>query len=484
MNRTLRLLDWAALNGDREALISDEAAYTWQDLVDAVECAAASLTPQVGAGTRVGLLLDSTPAFVVYQHAVHLLGGVVVPLNRGLTNDEVTAIVGRLRVSILITDTAVEPPGIDVRAVHCDLGIEITQPAAALAPVAVDPQDIALVLQTSGSTGQPKGVALSHANLAGNYDPTARWIGISRDDTILLALPVFNTYALNQGINLMIASGATLRLLRRFDVEAVAAALDKHLPTFIPLVPTMVTRLRQAGVRHEAPITVFVGAAPSPTRLAADVWAVFPAARLLTGYGLTEASAIVTMQEVGHAGVLSDGSATVGRPLPGVDVRIDAASGETGEVLVRGPGVLAGYVGASEPPPLEDGWLRTGDLGTIDEDGRLSISGRSRELIIRGGQNVYPTEVEQALCAHPAVLEASVFGLTDPELGEVPAAAIVLRRGHEAEPEAIRDWLVPRLASFKRPVLLMQVEELPRTATGKVHRSAVAAMVTTSGGHS
>lgn len=485
MNRVLRLLDWNVLNGGCEALISDAGTYTWRDLAGAVEQAAASLADRVVPGTSVGLLLDSTPAFVVYQHAVHLLGGVVVPLNRGLTEDEVIAVLDRLGVSVLVADTAIVLQGVDVRTVDGDLGVVVEQHGPEVAPVVVEPYDLALVLQTSGSTGQPKGVALTHANLAGNYDPTARWIGISREDTILLALPVFNTYALNQGINLMVASGARLRLLRRFDVDAVAAALDKHRPTFVPLVPTMVTRLRQAGVQYDGAITVFVGAAPSPTRLATDVWAVFPQARLLTGYGLTEASAIVTMQEVGRAGVLSEGSATVGRPLPGIDLRIDSStSGEPGEVLVRGPGVLAGYVGSNEPPPIDDGWLRTGDLGTIDEDGRLSIVGRSRELIIRGGQNVYPTEIEQSLCGHPAVLEASVFGLPDPELGEVPGAAVVLRRGHDADPESIREWLRPQLASFKRPVLVVQVAELPRTATGKVHRSAVAAMVGTARGDS
>jgi long-chain acyl-CoA synthetase len=350
--------------------------------------------------------------------------------------------------------------------------------AGTVRPADIGIDDPALLLQTSGSTGIPKGVLLTVRNLLANYDATYRWIGVGHADTILLALPIFNTYALNQGINLMAMSGATMHLLRRFSPANVATALEQSRPTVLPMVPTMLTRLRQSQVRFDGPIKVGIAAAPSPAQIAADAWQVFPGAHLYMAYGLTEATAIVSMNHIGTARSHHPDLTSTGPVVPGTELRIDQPAGpdQRGEILIRGDSVLRGYVGTDEPIPVTGGWLHTGDVGFLSE-GRLMIVDRIRDLIIRGGQNIYPGEIEKVLTGHPAVLEAAVVGRPDDDLGELPVAFVIPRRGLDPEPEALLQWARERLAPFKVPVDVIVVNELPRTPTGKIQKNELRVMV-------
>jgi long-chain acyl-CoA synthetase len=472
VNRVIPLLDWAFSQADKPAIVTDDATYTFAQLRDAILSAAATLEDRVGPGTRVGLFIDSTPNFVIYQYAIFYLGGVVVPLNRGMKQNEVLDVLAYLGIAVLVSDTPVDLAGTAVSALVVEgefytAGLHASAPAMA----DLDIDDPALVLQTSGSTGRPKGVQLTIRNLSANYDPTYRWIGVGKSDVILLTLPIFNTYALNQGINMMAMTGATMRLLRRFSCDNVRRALDDSSPTFLPLVPTMLSRLYKEGVVYEKPIILGIGAAASPAQIAQDAWNVFPNAFLFFGYGLTEGTAIASQNRVGTRDANNGDLSSAGVVVPGVSVCL-APSEEPdgrGEILIRGESVFSAYIGTDDEMPVVDGWLHTGDIGLFDE-GRLSIVGRKRELIIRGGQNIYPGEVERLISAHDSVLEAAVVGVPHPDLGEVPVAFVVLRNGFAVTPEALIDWIRPHAAGFKIPIELHIVETMPKTPTGKIRK--------------
>lgn len=472
MNRALPLFDWAFSQPEKPAIVTDDATYSFAELRDAILSAAATLANRIRPGTRVGLFIDSTPNFVIYQYAVFYLGGVVVPLNRGMRESEVLEVVDSLDISLLVSDTPIDVSNSAASGYVID-GEFHTVGAQASAPemVTLDNDDPALLLQTSGSTGRPKGVQLSIRNLAANYDATYRWIGLGRQDVILLTLPIFNTYALNQGINMLAMTGATMRLLRRFSPDNVRRALEDSKPTFLALVPTMMARLYQAGVRYDHPITLGIGAAASPAQIAADAWKVFPQAFLFFGYGLTEGTAIASQNRIGTKDANHGDFSSAGLVVPGVKVKLapsDEPDGR-GEILIGGESVFSAYVGTTEPRPVEDGWLRTGDIGVFD-NGRLSIVDRKRELIIRGGQNIYPGEVERLLSSHEAVLEAAVVGAPDPDLGEVPVAFVVLRHGFEVTTRELLEWMRSQAAAFKIPAVLHLVESMPKTPTGKIRK--------------
>lgn len=473
MNRATPLLDWAFSQADKAAIVTDDASYSFGQLRDAILSAAATLVDRVAPGGRVGLFIDSTPNFVIYQYAVFYLGGVVVPINRAQREAEVLDVVEHLGIDLVVADTELDFSGSRAGLYVVD-GEFHTLGAQADAPPMVqrDIDDAALVLQTSGSTGRPKGVQLSIRNLAANYDSSHRWIGVGKEDVILLTLPIFNTYALNQGINMMAMTGATMRLLRRFSPESMQRAFDDSKPTFLPMVPTMLTRLYQAGIVYDHPVLVGIGAAASPSQIAQDAWNVFPQGFLYFGYGLTEGTAIESLNRVGTKESNNGDFVSSGPVVPGVQLRLapsDEPDGR-GEILIRGECVFSAYVGTDEPRPVDDeGWISTGDIGVFDGDS-LRIVDRKRELIIRGGQNIYPGEVERVLSGHEAVLEASVVGAADDDFGEVPVAFAVLRNGRAETGEEILEWMRPQLAAFKVPAVVHVIENMPKTPTGKIRK--------------
>ena len=472
MNRALPILDWAFSQPEKACLVTDERSYSYREVSLAIQLVAASLAGIVGVGTRVGVFIDSTPNFIVYQHAVYYLGGIIMPLNRAMMDAEVAEVVILVGLSMVVSDAPLElPEGVTNVVVVGEF--DVPEPGAVIPPPAnLIPEDGACLLQTSGSTGQPKGVLLSMGNLSSNYDATYRWIGIGKEDRILLTLPVFNTYALNQGINMMAMTGATLRLVRRFSPERMQEIMDEFQPTFIPLVPTMVTRLHQAGVHFDGHARVGIGAAASPSQIVADAWAVFPNAHIYFGYGLTEATAIVSTNHVGTKDNNTGDYRSAGPVVPGVQVIIRDPSGEDarGEVLVSGGLVFSDYIGTTESRPVEDNWLLTGDIGLFDEQNRLYIVDRKRELIIRGGQNIYPGEIERVLSSHDAVSEAAALPRLDADFGEVPIAFVVVRRGMSVTGAELLEWAATKLATFKVPAEIFIIDVMPKTPTGKIRK--------------
>jgi O-succinylbenzoic acid--CoA ligase len=324
-----------------------------------------------------------------------------------------------------------------------------TEPGTVLPRGQFAPDGVHTLIRTSGTTGEPKPVELTHANHAASAVASAAALGVDPGDRWLCPLPLHHV----GGLNVLIRSAinhTTVVLQREFDTERVKATLEAGEVTLASLVPTMLARLRAAGLRRAPRLrAIALGGGPVPAGLLD--WAAETGIPVVPVYGMTETCSQIV-------------AGSPGRILPGVDLEIAA----DGEVLVRGPMVAPAELSA-------DGWLHTGDLGSLDEDGRLRVLGRIKELIITGGENVAPLEVEQALLAHPAVTDAGVAGLPDPEWGEAVTAFVVL--GEPVDSDELRGWCRERLEHFKVPKAIHAVERLPRSPGGKLLRGRLGAEV-------
>ena len=436
----------------------------------------------VGPGDRVAFYLGNRPEFVVALLAVLRLGAVMVPMNLAYRRREIGHILADAEPVLLLTEAArlavldeLEPE--ERRSVReVVLAEELTQDGAGWTAEAVsfprvDPDDLALILYTSGTTGRSKGAMISHANLLATVTGLLAAWAWEPEDTLLLTLPLFHTHGLVVGLGCALAAGATVLLRERFDAAGAAAELRGGEPTLFFGVPTMYVRLvdalKESGDRVELPrMRLFCsGSAP----LAAET---FEAFRELTGhailerYGMTETGMNLSNP---YAGERVPGS--VGTPLPGVSARI-----VDGELLVRGSNVFRGYWRAPEKTADsffvdEEGWrwFRTGDLARQDpETGAYTLLGRRHELILSGGFNVYPREVEEVLAAFPGVAEAAVAGRPHPQWGEVPVAFLVVDR--PVDPAALIEFCKRQMAGFKVPREIHVLDTLPRNALGKVQK--------------
>jgi malonyl-CoA/methylmalonyl-CoA synthetase len=389
-----------------------------------------------------------------------------VPANTAYRAAELAHLVGDAQPRAAISDDAARSDAL--RA--ADPALRTFTPALTLpdaAPPALDaalPEAPALIGYTSGTTGRPKGAVLSHANLLASAESLRiawRW---TPDDCLVLALPLFHMHGLGVGLHGTLHAGASVVLVPNFHPDAVARAILRFEATLFFGVPTMYHRLLEfgnAGVLRELRLCVSGSAA-----LPADQHAAFERAcgqRILERYGMTETVMLVSNPVEGERR-----PGTVGLPLPGVEVRL---AGDPPQIEVRGPNVFAGYwqrPDANADAFTPDGWFRTGDLGEFDEAGYLRIAGRAKELIISGGYNVYPREVEDALRAHPGVADAAVVGTPSAEWGEVVTA--YLEGPSPPDLAALRAFLADRLAPYKQPRLVHAVGELPRNALGKVQK--------------
>ncbi len=410
----------------------------------------------VRAGQRVALSIPNRADF-----AVALLGGLaagvtVAPLDVLLKDDERAAIVADLEPALLI---------------EADIGGDLMEQML-LGAGAATPAP-ALALYTSGSTGRPKGSLLSHAALAfANRSWAGPVMSLREDDVVLAALPLAHSFGLNGALLAPLLSGATVRLVERFVPETVARTLEADGVTVLPAVATMFRRLLDAGFAGASRLRLGVsGAAPCPWDLA-ETWRSRTGVRIVRGYGMTELFRPLSYL----ADDPTDHPECVGRPVPGVEIRViddgglAVAPGEEGELLIRTPAAMDGYLGGADDTRavLVDGWFRTGDLARVTADGYVAIVGRKRERIKRGGFSVFPAEIEAVLVTHPAVAEAAVAGVPDSALGEEVAAWIALKPGLHADADELIAWCRERLAPFKYPRLIRFVAALPRSAAGKV----------------
>ncbi len=408
-------------------------------------------------------------ALMVYLACIRA-GVVLLPMNTGYTAAE---------VAHLVADA--EP-----RLVLDDAGLDDLSRWAAAADESCDehvdhagrPDDLAAILYTSGTTGRPKGAMLSHRNLASNTATLAHLWGFSGDDVLLHALPIFHTHGLFVATNCSLVAGSAIVFLERFEPDTVLAALARC--TVMMGVPTFYTRLladARFGPDVCAGMRLFIsGSAP----LLASTHVEFEARtghRILERYGMTETTMLTSNPLDGDRR-----AGTVGLPLPGVDVRVvgddgrPVPAGDVGGVEVRGPNVFAGYWRRPDLAATEftaDGFFRTGAVGRFDTDGYLHLVGRSKDLVITGGLNVYPVEVEAVLDELPGVLESAVIGVPDPDFGEAVVAVVVVADGAVIDPAAVRAAARDLLAGFKVPKEVHVVEALPRNAMGKVEKAVL-----------
>jgi len=469
--------------------------------LDAAAAAVAALLRDDGLapGERVLLVAPNVPEFVAAYYGVLRAGGVAVPVDPLLTRTEIAAILRdaeseRLFVWRELQRSAPARAGLTVFVLapgsFFDVGPAGDAPPA---PLAVGPGDPAVILYTSGTTGQPKGTVLSHANLAGNAAATAARLHYRAGDVVFAALPLCHAFGQTCGLNATIAAGACLLLapsLQPADMLALLGACDV---TTMLGTPTAYAGLlaadREQLLARVAPRAALSGGAPLDGALHA-AWERVTARPLAEGYGLTETSPVICIDTP------DDGRrpGSIGAPLDDVEVRIvdpvgrEVEPGDTGELVVRGPNVMLGYWRRPEETAAvlsDDGWLHTGDLACRGEDGRYEIVGRAKELIISEGYNIHPREVEQVLAAHPAVREAAALGVPHALLGEEIVACTVLRAGARVSSEELLRFAARRLAPYKLPRRLWFVDELPRTATGKVvkHRIAVPEVTSASEPH-
>jgi long-chain acyl-CoA synthetase len=446
-NLAALLADAARRRPGHPALVWDGGALSWRDL----EARAAGLArrlarEQVGVGDVVALLLPNTWGLAAALWGGLALGATVVPLNPLLAADERERILGHLGPKAVVDAGPAEETA------------ETLPITAAAAP--------GIILYTSGSTGQPKGAVLSHAALAAANESWAGPVmGLTAADRVLAVLPLAHSFGLNGALLAPLLAGVTVVLQERFTPEDTLRAIARHRATVFPGVATMFARILESPALEGADLSslrlAVSGAAPCPWALASE-WRRRTGVRIVRGYGMTELFRPISYL----AGEATDRPDSIGRAVPGVELRV-----VEDELWIRSPAAMDGYLRAPEETAAvlaADGWFRTGDLATISDDGYVSIVGRKRELILRGGYSVVPGEVEQALLAHPAVAEAAVIGVAHPELGEEVAAFVTLRAGARAEPEDLIAFCRERLAGYKYPRRVTVVAAMPRSATGKI----------------
>src|SRR5580693_1231753 len=496
-NLAVMLRESARRAPDKTAVILGDVRLSYAQLDELSDRVAASLTATgLAAGDRVGLQLPNIPQFVIAYFGILKAGGVVVPMNVLLKAPEIAFQLENSGARTLITyggfvDEAAEAAAVTNLYV---VGTETGRAEATGAPfetllagdapgpqlAARGPADPAVIIYTSGTTGTPKGAVLSHIGLYMNADIPGRLFEFSADDIVLVALPLFHVFALSSIMNTCVLLGGTMTLVRRFDPGAVLQLMQRDRVTVFMGVPTMYIALLQAVDSGDAAdydlssLRVAVsGGAPIPAEVI-DAFESRFGVPILEGYGLSESSSTATF----NISVTERKVYSVGKPIWGTSLQIwdeesrplPPGADHVGEVVLRGMNIMTGYYDNPEATAkaFAGGWFHTGDLGYLDEDGFLFIVDRIKDLIIRGGYNVYPREVEEVLYAHPAVAEAAVIGVPDPKMGEEVHAIVAVKPGQSVTEAELIEFVKERAAAYKYPRAIEFRDSLPKGATGKI----------------
>lgn len=446
---------------------------------DELEQEARAFAEQLGEqgireGDVIAIMLPNSVELVVAMLGAWIAGVAVTPVNPTLTPRELDYQLQDAGARLLVGDAV---DGVEVASLSRD---QLRRAPSGAQRIDIDPTRIALVVYTSGSTGRPKGVMLDHRNLEAMATTMASHFELTDRDHALLVLPLFHVNSICVTLLAPLSVGAQVTILERFAPSTFVEAMARFEPTYFSAVPAIFAHL--AALPEDIALDTrrlrfaVCGAAPVSPELLERCESRFGMS-ITEGYGLTEATCASACNPVN--GVRKPG--TVGPALPRQRIRIidqagyDVPAGERGEILIAGPTVMRGYLNRPEATAetVSDGWLRTGDVGLLDDDGYLRVVDRIKDMIIRGGENIYPKEIEGVLATHPAVLESAVVGRPDPVLGEVPVAFVVLAPGHVGEPERLIEHCRRGLAKIKVPVSVEIVDALPRNPVGKVDKPAL-----------
>ncbi len=486
-NLALNLTGSAASHPERPALMLDGISISYAQLDDLTARTAALLRRRgLQDGDPVGVMLPNVPEFAIAYYGVLRAGGVVVPMNVLLKQREVAFYLDDPGAKLLIAWHEVAraaQAGAAQAGVECLLvapgGFESllrgVAPDATVAGKAGD--DTAAILYTSGTTGTPKGAQLTHANLHRNAEVTLRTLlELAPEDVVLGALPLFHAFGQTCALNAAIAAGSALALVPRFSPEHVLGTIERERVTVFEGVPTMYVALINHAARERYDASSLRCCVSGGAALPVEVLRGFVQAFgcvVLEGYGLSETSPVACFNHP-H---LERIPGSIGIPIEGVQMRIvddehrALGAGETGEIAIRGHNVMKDYLNRPEATAETidaDGWFYSGDIARTDADGHYFIVDRKKELIIRGGYNVYPREIEEVLYEHPAIREAAVIGIPHAELGEEVGAAVTLKPGALASEAQVREFVRASVAAYKYPRYEWFVDELPKTSTGKI----------------
>jgi fatty-acyl-CoA synthase len=491
-NVAAQVIKQAELNPSDTAIIFEGTRRTYGEFAQRVRALAGLLRGAgVCVGDRVGFLGFNQPSFIETMFATVSLGAIFVPLNFRLTGEELAFIIGDAGVHSLIVDPDLVPvvksvserlPCRHFYSVHGALdgfaclesSLSVAEPLSEIATSS--PHDTLLIMYTSGTTGLPKGAMLTHGNIVWNNVNASLAFGANKSDVLLTAAPLFHIGGLNVMTISAFQMGSPLVLLRHFDPEAVLDAIEDHSVTHMFGAPAMFLFMAQHptfATRDLSSIEILiVGAAPCPESLISLYGQ--RGISFCQGYGLTETSPFASflgpqkcLEKLGSAGL----------PPVHTELRIvdhdNTAVGpnERGEICIKGPNIMKGYWNRPEATANaidEMGWFHSGDVGYIDEEGYLYICDRLKDMVITGGENVYPAEVESVLFEHPAITEVAVIGLPDEKWGEAVTAVAAVTDGSDLTLEVLRDFAVSKLARYKLPSRLHIVEALPRNPAGKV----------------
>ena len=497
LNIATMLRESAHANPDKPLCHINDLSFSYAQ-VDEISgrVAAALLATGLQRGDKVALQLPNLPQFLFTYFGLMKAGLVMVPLNPLLRAPEVTFHLQDSQAKVLITfemfaeeackgvselegitTYVVNLPGSDARPEGTKHFDELYFADDTRDIVATDGDETAVLLYTSGTTGKPKGAELTHLNLYMNCTVAGELFAFEETDIGVAVLPLFHVFGLSSVLNTTVRYGGTLVLIPRFELEPVVDAIEKHGCTIFSGVPTMyfgLLHMDTAG-RDLSSLRVGVsGGAAIPGEVIKAFEEKFPGCVVLEGYGLSESTSTTTFNvNAEQRKVLS-----IGKPIWGVQVRVVGEDDQplppgaehVGEIVIRGHNIMKGYYNQPEATAeaFKNGWFHTGDLAYQDDDGYLFIVDRKKDLVIRGGYNVYPREVEEVLYQHPAVAEAAVIGRPDPKLGEEVLAYVALKPGASAEPEELVAYCKDRLATYKYPREVRIVDDLPKGATGKI----------------
>jgi len=485
MNLASILTTSAARGGTNVAIRLDDLALTYAQL-DAATTHFAGLLHAKGfsPGDRVGIMLPNVPHFPVCYYGVLRAGGVVVPMNVLLKEREVAYYMGDSEAKLLFAwEGFVEDaiPGAEQAGAECVVvgATEFVQLVGAAQPrpelVDTADDDTAVILYTSGTTGTPKGAELTHFNLTRNCEVSRDLFDFGSDAVTLGALPLFHSFGQTCALNATILGGGTLTLIPRFDPVKALEIIARDRVTVFEGVPTMYGAILHTPDRDRfdtSTLSICVsGGAAMPVELLRGFDKAFDC-KVLEGYGLSETSPVAAFNHPDRE--RKPGS--IGTPIEGVEMKVvddedrEMPQGEPGEIVIRGHNVMKGYWKRPDATAevMRGGWFHTGDIATVDEDGYFFIVDRKKDMIIRGGYNVYPREIEEVLFEHPAVREAAVIGVPHDEYGEEVAAVVVLKDGADASADELREYVRSRVAAYKYPRHLWFMGDLPKGPTGKV----------------
>jgi acyl-CoA synthetase (AMP-forming)/AMP-acid ligase II len=471
----------ATLDPQGRAVSDASRTFSNAELLGRVHAAASHLT-ELGIGPRdvVALKLVNRVEFIVLLFAAWRIGATVTPVNPNLTTAEVARQLADSGSSLMVVEPGAEAidsggaPVLDVADLR-----KVVEARSTREPY-VDPGALALLIYTSGTTGVPKGVMLDHANLDAMAQMGLDAFHLDATDKCLLILPLFHVNGIVVSVLMPLLAGASVVVATRFNPDTFFTLVETERPTFFSGVPTIFGMLATlpADVQPDTSSVRFAicGAAPAPAELLERFESRY-SVPIIEGYGLSEATCGSTINPVD--GPRKQG--TVGLPFPGQELRILAVDGSevpkgiAGEVVVAGPNVMRGYLGRPDETDqvLTAGWLRTGDVGHLDKDGYLTLVGRSKEMIIRGGENIYPKEIEDVLTGAPAVREAAVVGIPDEMWGEVVVAYVEPEPGIVVDLDALHARCASSLSGYKRPIAIHVVDALPRNAVGKIAKLAL-----------